>query len=148
MKKYVFLLTYLVISTTVLAQKAKAHINHTAVYVVDLKPSAKFYREVIGLDTVAEPFHDGKHAWFITGEHTMLHVIAGAKSYKEYYKNQHTCFSVPSIQDFVEKLKKINMHWEDKDGKMDAITTRVDGIHQLWVKDPDGYWVEINDDSL
>jgi lactoylglutathione lyase len=24
-------------------------------------------------------------------------------------------------------------------------TTRVDGVQQIWLQDPDGYWVEIND---
>jgi lactoylglutathione lyase len=26
-----------------------------------------------------------------------------------------------------------------------TITTRVDGVKQIYFKDPDGYWIEIND---
>jgi lactoylglutathione lyase len=125
--------------------KPKATLNHTAIYVVDVKVSAAFYQNIIGLDTVPEPFHDGKHAWFSTGPGIMLHVIQGAATKKEYYKNQHTCFSVASLEGFTALLKKNNIPWEDRDGAKNAITTRVDGVKQIWLQDPDGYWIEIND---
>ena len=35
-------------------------LNHIAVYVKDLKKSADFYTRIIGLDTIPEPFHDGR----------------------------------------------------------------------------------------
>jgi lactoylglutathione lyase len=125
--------------------KPKAMLNHTAIYVIDVKKSAGFYQNIIGLDTVPEPFHDGKHAWFSTAPGIMLHVIQGAAEKKEYYKNQHTCFSVASLEAFTVMLKKNNIPWEDRDGAKNAITTRVDGVKQLWLQDPDGYWIEIND---
>ena len=126
---------------------AKATINHTAIFVIDLKISGNFYQQIIGLDTIPEPFHDGKHIWLKTGEHTMLHIIKGADQKKEYYKNQHTCFTVPSINDFIARLKQNKLDWEDRDGAKKAITTRIDGVHQLWLQDPDGYWIEVNDDQ-
>jgi lactoylglutathione lyase len=129
------------------AQQSKAHINHTAIYVTDIQKTGAFYSNVIGLDTVPEPFHDGKHIWYSTGPHTMLHVIAGATVKKDYYKNQHTCFTVPNFNLFIQKLKQINWSYEDVAGNKNAITTRVDGVHQIWLQDPDGYWLEINDDK-
>lgn len=126
----------------------KSHINHTAIYVVDIARSGNFYSNMIGLDTVPEPFHDGKHIWYKTAEHTMLHVIQGADQKKEYYKNQHTCFTVPNFNAFVENLLKLNWAFEDVNGNKNKITTRVDGVHQIWLQDPDNYWVEINDDTF
>lgn len=120
-------------------------INHTAIYVQNLRASAEFYAHVIGLDTIPEPFHDGKHAWFSLGAGVSLHVIEGAEQKRDYYKNQHTCLSVPSVDDFVAKLKASQLTWEDRDGVREAITTRVDGVKQIWLQDPDGYWIEIND---
>ena len=140
-----FLLCFLFIAGN--AQKSKVHINHTAVYVIDLKQSANFYSNIIGLDTVPEPFHDGKHIWFSTGQHSMLHVIQGATEKRAYYKNQHTCFTVPDFEIFVSKLQAVNWTWEDVSGKKNTITTRIDGVHQIWLQDPDGYWLEINDDK-
>jgi len=129
------------------AQQSKSHINHTAIYVVDIQKTGDFYSNIIGLDTVPEPFHDGKHIWYSTGAHTMLHVIAGATAKKDYYKNQHTCFTVPDFNQFIKKLQALNWPYEDVAGNKNAITTRVDGVHQIWLQDPDGYWLEINDDK-
>lgn len=125
---------------------AKVHINHTAIFVVDLKKSGDFYQNIIGLDTIAEPFHDGRHLWFKTGEHAALHIIQGADKPREYFKNQHTCFSVPNFMNFVENLRRASLKFEDVSGKPNTYSSRVDGIHQLWLQDPDGYWIEINDD--
>jgi len=125
----------------------KVHINHTAIFVMDIEKTGNFYSKIIGLDSVAEPFHDGKHIWYKTGEHSMLHVIQGATQKKDYYKNQHTCFTEPDFNGFIEKLKAANLPFEDVSGNKNAITTRVDGVHQIWLQDLDGYWLEINDDN-
>jgi lactoylglutathione lyase len=123
----------------------KATINHTAIYVKDVSASAHFYKNIVGLDTLAEPFHDGLHAWFKTGPGIALHIIQGAAEKKTYYKNQHTCFSMASVDVFVQLLIQNNITWEDRDGAKKAITTRVDGVKQIWLQDPDGYWIEVND---
>ena len=90
-----FLIILLMIFFQGQAQKPKVHINHTAIFVIDINASGQFYSNIIGLDTVPEPFHDGKHIWYSTGTHTMLHVIAGATVKKENYK-------------------KIGMNWPNK----------------------------------
>ncbi|MFM7855718.1 MAG: VOC family protein, partial [Flammeovirgaceae bacterium] len=123
---------YLILVLLVLAgfftqAQSKVRINHTAIYVVNLKASADFYRSIIGLDTIAEPFHDGKHAWFKTGEKTSLHIIEGANAKRAYYKNQHTCFSVPNLQVFIKKLAERKIAFEDIQGQKGKYTTRVDG---------------------
>ncbi|MEY4052772.1 MAG: hypothetical protein RIR64_1757 [Bacteroidota bacterium] len=148
--KIAFLIALLSIGVSVAAQKtnSKVHINHTAIYVMNIPVAGNFYSNIIGLDTITEPFHDGKHIWYKTGEHTMLHVIQGADQKKEYYKNQHTCFTVPDFTAFTNKLLKINWSYEDVAGNKNKITTRVDGVHQIWLQDPDGYWLEINDDNF
>src|SRR5687768_3654468 len=125
--------------------KPKVRINHTAIFVVDLKVSKNFYENILGLDTIPEPFHDGKHAWFSTGPGSSLHIIEGASEKKTYYKNQHTCYSVNSVEAFAEVLRKNNITYEDLSGKKNAISSRVDGVKQMWLQDPDGYWIEIND---
>ena len=30
-------------------------------------------------------------------------------------------------------------------GEAFKMTNRVDGVHQVFLKDPDGYWIEVND---
>ncbi len=120
--------------------------NHQAIYVTDLKKAAAFYADIIGLEQVEEPFKIGKHAWFRTGPKTTLHIILGAEKPKEYFKNNHMCFSVPSLEDFISKLNRNKVPYEDVSGKRSAVTTRVDGVKQIWLRDPDHYWIEINND--
>jgi lactoylglutathione lyase len=127
------------------AQAARARINHLAIYVVDLKKTADFYSNIVGLDTIPEPFHDNKHVWYRIGPGASLHVISGAPQPKEYFLNNHMCFSVPSVEEFVDKLKQNKMGWVNAQGEKMKITTRVDGVKQIWINDPDGYWLEIND---
>lgn len=129
------------------AQEAKpgAVINHIAVYVVDLANSTHFYRDIIGLDTIPEPFHDGKHTWFSIGSGAHLHLIQGAKAATEHDKNSHLCFSVASVPDFIKVLDENKIAYENWKGEKQAVTNRVDGVKQIYITDPDGYWVEIND---
>lgn len=123
----------------------RATLDHTAIYVKDLSVSANFYARIVGLKPIPEPFRDGLHAWFDLGNGAALHIIQGAPKRKEYYRNQHTCFRVASVEAFTQLLKEHNIAWEDREGTPGKVTTRVDGVKQLWLKDPDGYWIEIND---
>jgi len=130
------------------SQKTNAQgpvINHIAQYVVDLQTSTRFYHDIIGLDTIPEPFHDGRHAWFSIGYKAHLHIISGAKEKKEHDKNTHLCFSVASVSVFLQVLAKHKIEFENWAGEKNAVTTRVDGVKQIYFKDPDGYWIEIND---
>lgn len=121
-------------------------LNHIAIYVTDLEISTVFYRDIIGLDTIPEPFHDGRHTWFSVNEKAHLHLISGRTTPPEPEKNTHLCFSTGKMDELLEKLKAKGLHYEDWSGKAFTVTKRVDGIRQTYLKDPDGYWIEINDD--
>ena len=144
---FVFIMSIFYSPENVSAQtsKTKARLNHIAVYVVNLQVSTAFYRDIIGLDTIPEPFHDGRHTWFSIGPQSHLHVISGAVTAATHNKNTHLCFSVSSVNDFIPTLDKNNIEYENWAGQKKSITNRVDGVKQIWFKDPDGYWIEIND---
>ncbi|MFM2145963.1 MAG: hypothetical protein RL732_799 [Bacteroidota bacterium] len=145
MKKSVILFAACFMFMASQAQTSTARINHVAIYVVDLAKSTSFYRNIMGLDSIAEPFHDGKHTWLSIGPGASLHIIAGADQPKNYFKNNHICFSVPSVETFTQLLREKGIDWEDVSGKKGSITTRVDKVKQIWLNDPDGYWLEVND---
>jgi len=123
----------------------KAQLNHIAHYVVDLKVSSNFYMNIIGLDSINEPFHDGKHTWLSVGNKSHLHLIQGAKGPVLVEKNSHICFSVASVPGFIKVLDKNKIEYENWAGEKMTLTNRVDGVKQIYFKDPDGYWIEIND---
>jgi lactoylglutathione lyase len=126
--------------------KKSAVLNHIAVYVVDLKVATDFYKNVFDLEIIPEPFHDGRHTWFSIGPAGHLHIISGAKAAAVHDKNEHLCFSVASVDDFVKKLKAMKIDFESWAGEKQGITNRVDGVKQVYFKDPDGHWLEVNDD--
>lgn len=146
---YYFLavMTSLFLDANLYAQPSttKAQLNHIALYVVDLQASINFYHSIVGLDTIPEPFHDGKHAWFQVGPNSTLHLIQGAIEKESHNKNSHLCFSVLSVEDFVARLRTHNIEYENWPGEKMKITTRIDGVKQIYLNDPDGYWIEIND---
>lgn len=137
-----FLLSF---SVSVTAQKISPRLNHIAVYVADLSVSTRFYQQVVGLDTIPEPFHDGRHTWFSIGPKSHLHIISGAKTELPKDKNTHLCFTVPSVTDFIKNLDANHVKYENWIGEAQSITNRVDGVKQIYFRDPDGYWIEIND---
>ena len=129
------------------AQHKSAILNHVAVSVLDLEKSTTFYRDIVGIDTMPEPFHDGKHTWFKVGEHAQLHLISGAKEITQHDKASHLCFSVPSVDEFVKRLNEHHIPFINWLGEKQKFNVRVDGVKQLYIQDPDNYWVEINDDK-
>jgi lactoylglutathione lyase len=127
------------------AQTKSPRINHIAFSVLDLKRSTDFYTKIIHLDTIPEPFHDGRHTWLSIGDATHLHLIQNPGPIITPPKNTHLCFTTASVDEFIKVLKHNNIAFEDWQGKPNAITIRVDGVKQIYFKDPDGYWIEIND---
>ncbi|MGY4384635.1 lactoylglutathione lyase [Pedobacter sp. UYP24] len=152
MKAFVLILLTLSVFSPlkkVMAQTEKKHqpvvLNHIAVYVADLKIATDFYKTVFGLEQIPEPFKDDRHTWFTLGPAGQLHLIQGAKTGLVYDKNGHLCFSVPSVDAFVKNLNTLKINFEDWPGKANTVTTRVDGVKQIYFKDPDGHWLEVND---
>lgn len=125
--------------------KSGARINHIALYVMNLEKSTRFYADVVGLDTIPEPFHDGRHTWFLIGPKTHLHVISGVQTPLPKEKNTHLCFTVASVEQFILRLNKASVPYESWIGEKQKYTNRVDGVKQIYFQDPDGYWIEVND---
>jgi len=153
MKKIFLVLSVLLLTLlnlSVYSQNSNNHnakFNHIALFVINLERAVDFYENVIGLDSIPEPFHDGKHKWMRTGPANAMHIIEGADAKKEYYKGNHICFSINSMDAFTGMLKKKGIFFEDYSGvrNNNKVNIRPDGVKQIWLQDPDGYWIEIND---
>lgn len=135
-----------VLSAPASAQEKKSKLNHMAFSVYNLEKSTVFYRDVLQLDTVPEPFHDGKHTWLEIGPNSHLHLIEGAAEIVAHDMATHLCFSVPSVTDFITRLDRYGIPYNNWQGEKQQVTLRIDGVKQIYLQDPDGYWIEINDD--
>lgn len=144
--KKIFLLALSIVCISVL--KAQPHFNHLTVYVVDLEKSAAFYRNVMQLQEIPEPFHDNRHVWFKMGEHNQLHVVSGAKEKVPHDVNVHLAFSVNSVADFSKHLDSFNIKYGNWNQTSKQPQVRADNINQIYLQDPDGYWIEVNDDKF
>lgn len=143
---FVAIILFLSVSASA-QQKINMKLNHIAIYVEKLDKSTTFYKDVLQLNEIPEPFHDGLHTWFTLGPAGQLHLIQGAKSGIQRDKNDHLCFSTPDIEVFINNLQKHRIEYFDWPGNKGKITTRVDGVHQIYFRDPDGHWIEINDEQ-
>ena len=125
-----------------------AHFNHTTIYVVDMNKSAEFYEKALMLQRIPEPFHDNRHIWLKIGEHSQLHIVQGAEKRIDLPINIHLAFSVPSIDNFAKHLDSLNVKYGNWAQTSKEPQVRNDGIKQIYFQDPDGYWIEVNDDKF
>src|SRR5262249_25169963 len=129
------------------ATKKPVEFDHTTVLVRDLQKSAAFYEKVFELERISEPFKDGRHIWFRIGAHEQLHVVGGAADAVQQGIDIHFAFRVTSLTDFMAHLDQMHVQYSNfkGDGK---VTLRPDGVRQIYFQDPDGYWIEVNDDKF
>jgi lactoylglutathione lyase len=122
--------------------------SHQTIFVTDLDRAATFYEKVLELKKIPEPFHDGKHVWFRISEHGQLHVVSGAKEDIPHDINIHLAFSVPSMDAFTKHLDEENVKYGNWAQNTKTPQLRPDKVKQIYLQDPDGYWIEVNDDSF
>ena len=150
MKKIVQIITscccfFMILSS---AQAQSPHFNHTTIYVVDMNKTAEFYEKVMMFQRISEPFHDNRHIWMKMGDHSQLHIVEGAKQVIPHDINIHLAFSVPSVENFAKHLDSLNIKYGNWAQNSKDPQTRPDGIKQIYLQDPDGYWIEVNDDKF
>jgi lactoylglutathione lyase len=146
MKKLISILLLIIIFDASKAQEKYASFNHIAIEVRNLDQSTAFYSKLFHFDTIPSPWPNRRIRWFKIGEHDQLHVIEADSGEKIITaENFHFCFSVRSIAEFIIVLKNEHISYNNGYGKPNEMTMRADGVKQIYIKDPDGYLVEIND---
>lgn len=118
--------------------------NHIAICTHNLKKSTAFYRDVIQLKVIAHPFKDTVHTWFSIGTGTQLHIIQADCPAVVHNINDHLCFSVTSLPDYMKHLDEYHIKYGNWAGDYKKTQLRPDGVTQIYFQDPDGYWIEVN----
>ena len=112
-------------------------INHVAVHVSDLQRSLFFYTEVLKLPQIALPDLCFEGAWLKVGLLQEIHLIAGlSASVNTDSRGNHFAFETFSILESEIHLKIMNYAYRPP-------KQRSDGAWQIFLKDPDGYVIEI-----
>jgi len=117
--------------------------NHSALCAKDLKRTTYFYSEVLRLKKIKNPFNDTLHTWLKTGPGLALHIIKGNCTVIDNI-SIHLCFSVPSLDAFIKHLDRLGVKYYNFNKELKKIQARPDGVSQIYFKDPDGNWIEVN----
>jgi lactoylglutathione lyase len=121
------------------AQMHIRQLNHVAIYVKDVDASHRFYSRIIGLESLPRPAFDFPGAWFRIGTDQELHLIGGRtddEPVASQPRKGHFALAVPSIAEAEQELRAKNIPFTGP-------KPRPDGIFQIFVRDPDGYFVEL-----
>lgn len=121
-------------------------ISHIALQVTNLQQSTNFYKDVIGLQPLEEPFKLGRHSWFALGPACQLHLIAGAVELPQFHIDHHLALSTADLQNFIQQLDAAGVTYYDAKKAAGVVHVRPDGIRQVFFQDPDGYWLEMNNE--
>lgn len=111
-------------------------INHIALFVKDLEASKEFYGNVLEFPEVARPAFDFEGAWYALGTHT-LHLIAGRTDDIIVGGTRRNHFALE-----VEDIEECEAFLKAKKIPMVGPKMRPDGVPQIFIQDPDGYWIE------
>ena len=118
--------------------------NHVALSVTDLERSADYYSEVFGLNEIENLGGAEGIRWFSLGEGKELHLISIIREPVTLNKAVHFAVSTPAFDGFIERLKNGGIEYSSWAGESGSVTVRADGVRQVYVQDPDGYWIEVN----
>lgn len=122
----------------------KDHASTAIVAVSDIDRAKTFYQDSLGLDLVEEM--DGQVLTFRTGT-TWLVVFVS--DFAGTNKANAVVWSVgDEIEPIVAELKAKGIafeHYPDLDGEFDGAIHRSGGMRLVWLKDPDGNILHLND---
>ncbi len=145
MKKIFYLFCLVGISLSSPAQDFKVAYDHTALRVSDLNQSAEFYREILLLEEIKVPYENPIIRWFSLGDPYQLHLIQMTDLKVQSDIASHLALYVDDLDAFVKHLKEKGIPYRDWVGNPSQIALRPDSIQQVYIQDPDGHWIEIND---
>ncbi len=118
--------------------------NHVALSVKDVNAAADFYKTVLQLQEITNRTKNPDIRWLSLGQGKELHLVSALQSEIKINKAVHFAVSTPNFEAFVARLKAQNITYSSWLGAKNTITTRPDGVLQVYIQDPDGYWIEIN----
>ena len=120
--------------------------NHLALSVKDVNESVAFYQKVFEFKEIKNTASNSKTRWLSLGEGKQLHLIPRPDSEIKTNKAVHFALTTNDLDSFVLYLKKLKIEYSDWRDTPNKDYIRKDGIKQIYFQDPNGYWIEINND--
>lgn len=121
-----------------------AQVEHIAIQAADIDRSADFYREAFGLRPIEQPMRNRR--WLDLGHGLALHILDGRSAPRPANRDEHLALHVADLATVTAWLDRHGVAWTNRAGAPRTMQTRFDGVRQIYVQDPDGYWIEVSDD--
>ncbi|THD65730.1 VOC family protein [Robertkochia marina] len=147
MRPWKLLLLLCLFLDTVRAQPPALSFDHYAIQVEDLNTSVKFYQEILNLQEIKNKTGLEHIRWFSLGNALSLHIIEAPGFKNPPEKGIHLALNTKDLDAIVKHLRSRDIYFENWQGDANTTNTRADGIRQIYLKDPDGYWIEINENE-
>lgn len=124
--------------------KSSVAIDHVALNVADLEKSVSFYSGVFGFEEI--PAAAKGRRWMSLGRGIQLHLLGDRKQPVADNRSVHLALTSDNLDPIMAQLKERGVTWSDFAGTTGAVgAVRTDGVRQIFFRDPDGYWIEVND---
>ncbi|WPR70906.1 VOC family protein [Flavobacterium sp. NG2] len=120
--------------------------NHLALSVKDVNESVEFYQKLFKLEEIKNTASDSKTRWLSLNEGKQLHLIPHPNSEIKINKAVHFALSTSDLDSLIDNLNNLKIEFSDWNDVPNKIYVRKDGIKQIYFQDPNGYWIEINND--
>ncbi|WP_298315568.1 VOC family protein [uncultured Aquimarina sp.] len=120
--------------------------NHIALSVKDVDKTTEFYQKVLKLKEIKNTASDSKTRWLSFDDGKQLHLIPRPNFEIRINKAVHFALATPDFNSFVGHLEELKIDYSDWLGTPNKDYIRKDGIKQVYFQDPNGYWIEINND--
>lgn len=118
-------------------------LDHVGIQASDLDRTVRFYTSVFGLKEVPAPFPKTEARWLAFGNGYLLHIVAHGRAGSEHNKWDHVALAC-DLPAMIAHLDRLHVAWTDMSGGH-KLQRRPDGVTQIFVTDPDGYTIELND---
>ncbi|GAA0739000.1 VOC family protein [Sphingomonas japonica] len=125
------------------AAATAVRIEHVAIQAADIDRSAAFYQAAFGLRLIPTPLANRR--WLDLGNGVALHILDGRAAPKPSNRNEHLAMHVDDLGTVTAWLDSQGLPWTNLAGEQRTMQTRFDGVRQIYVQDPDGYWLEVSD---
>jgi len=124
---------------------ATLRLDHIALLVRDLEESVAFYTALPGIREIPNPMGGTHIRWLEYANGQRFHLQAGDISAVHVEKPTHFAFSADEFEAALATLRAAGLAFGDFKGNPGAINVRPDGMRAVFLGDPNGYWIEIND---
>jgi len=121
--------------------------NHIALAVKDVNTSIEFYQKVLQLKEIENTASNSKTRWLSLSDGKQLHLIPRPNYEIKINKAVHFALATSNIDAFIKHLEDLKIEYSDWLNTPNKDYIRKDGIKQVYFQDPNGYWIEINDDT-